>query len=144
LGGPAGPPYQESYFGLGFEPLEFPPRTPFMETNKNKNGWQTFLENWWLLFAGISVLLGFQLLNFFGSLSSGSWICCIIASFALMLSGAGFIIHAKMPVYRSGRYFTFGFKSVPARMQRVYRWGWGIYLIGLALALFLLLSKSLF
>ncbi len=54
----------------------------------------------------------------------------------------GFLIaYAKLPVYRSGRFFTFGLNSVPEHLRGFYRWGWRVFLFGVVLSLCLLLSK---
>jgi hypothetical protein len=58
-----------------------------------------------------------------------------------MILGGTLIGYAKFPVYRSGRFLTFGFTSVPPRLSRYYRWGWWIFLSGVVLALSLLSSN---
>jgi hypothetical protein len=58
-----------------------------------------------------------------------------------MLTGAVLLLQAKMPVYRSGRFFTFGIKSVPAHLAGRNRWGWRLFLAGTAVALCLMLSR---
>ncbi len=112
-----------------------------MESQTKNNGWVTFLEHWGFLLmailaAGISLAL-----PFFYHLKGTPWIYFFIASSTLLISGAALILYAKIPVYRSGRFFTFGAKSIPESLRRIYRWGWRIFLIGVALSLCLLLSN---
>jgi len=55
--------------------------------------------------------------------------------------GAAMILYAKILLYRSGRPFSFGVKSIPASRVAHYRWGWQVFLGGGILSLLLLLSK---
>lgn len=112
-----------------------------METHKNSNGLETFLQNWWFALAAVFAYLISQVLEFFENLCGTPWICLCVAGFALMICGAGLIGYAKLPVYRSGRYFTFGLNSVPDGMRRFYLWGWRAFLFGVLLCVCLLLSK---
>ena len=111
-----------------------------MEHRRQTGGLRTFLEHCGylvviLLAAGVS-----QLLMFFSNLSGLPWICFFIASLVLLVLGAALIVYAKIPVYGSGRFFTFGVKSVPERFAGYYRWGWRIFSFGVVLSLCLLLS----
>jgi len=74
-------------------------------------------------------------------LSGAPWVWFRAAAFALMVVGAGLIGYAKLPVYRSGRFFTLGLRSVPQQLLGYYRWGWRVFLFGVVLGLFLLLSR---
>ena len=112
-----------------------------METQKDSKGLRTFLEHWNIALVAIVSILASQVLIIFTRLSGTPWICLFVASFALMIFGGALIGYAKFPVYRSGRFFMFGLKSVPARLQSLYRWGWRVFLFGVALSLCLLLSK---
>lgn len=112
-----------------------------MEHQSRSNGLRTFVEHWGLLLTAVIAVLGSQVLLFFTRLSGTPWIWFFVASFALMAAGGGLIVYAKLPVYRSGRFFRFGLKSVPEHLQRFYRWGWRVFLFGVVLALCLLLSK---
>lgn len=109
-----------------------------MDYDKRHNGLLTFLENWWLPLIAIVLLLASHV-----PIPSiyGFWICCSAISFTLMILGGCLIGFAKFPVYRSGRYLTFGLKSVPPGLLGYYRKGWGIFLLGVLLALGLLLSN---
>lgn len=112
-----------------------------MDRQNRSNGLETFLEHWWFLITVIIAVIAGKALSFFMALSGAPWIRFFVASFMLMIVGAGLIVYAKLPGYRSGQFFTFELKSVPVHLQRVYRWGWLVFLFGVVLALCLLLSK---
>ena len=112
-----------------------------MDTKKGGNGLRTFFEHWNITFVAVVAGLTLRVLMFFTHLNGTPWICFFVASFALMFLGGGLIGYAKFPVFRSGRFFTFGLKSVPERLQRFYRWGWCVFLLGVGLSLCLFLSK---
>jgi len=109
--------------------------------NRDSYQWMTFLEHWGFLLAVGALFLGMQVVMFFLNLTGAAWICFLAGSFALMISGACLIGHAKWPTYRSGRFMAFGIKSVPAQLASFYRWGWRLFLAGTTIALCLLLSK---
>lgn len=112
-----------------------------MDRQGHSNGWETFLEHWGLLITAIIAVITGKVLDFFMGLSGMPWIWFFVASFGFMVFGGALIVRAKLPVYRSGRWFSFGLKSVPAPLHGVYRWGWRMFLFGVVLALCLLLSK---
>jgi hypothetical protein len=112
-----------------------------METQKDSKGWQTFFEHWNIAFIAIVAIAVSQVLMFFTRLSGTPWICFFVASFTLMILGGSLIGYAKFPVYRSGRFFTFGVKSVPEHLRGFYRWGWRAFLFGVVLSLCLFLSR---
>lgn len=112
-----------------------------MEHRAKNNGLQTFMEHWGLLFTAVVALLTTQVLMFFTQLTGAPWIWFFVASFILMIAGGSLIGYAKLPAYRSGRFFTFGLKSVPENRARHYRWGWRVFLFGVVLSLCLLLSR---
>jgi hypothetical protein len=113
-----------------------------MEYRSQNNGFQTFLEHWGFLLTVLLAVIFSQVLLFFLNLSGLPWIYFFFASLALLISGATLIIYAKLPVYRSGRFFTFGVKSVPESLAGFYRWGWRTFLFGVVLSLCLLLSRQ--
>ena len=113
-----------------------------MEYRKQNNGWLAFFEHWNIVIVAVIALVTSQILGFFMRLSGTPWIWFFIASFASMILGGGLIAYAKLPVYRSGRFFTFGLKAIPAHLQWVYRWGWRVFLFGVVLSLCLMLSKT--
>jgi hypothetical protein len=112
-----------------------------MEYRKQSNGLQTFLEYGWFASIAVVAIVATWVLDFFTELSGTPWICFFVASFALLVFGGGLIGYAKFPVYRSGRFFTFGIKSVPWHLAGYYRWGWRVFLFGVALSLCLLLPR---
>jgi hypothetical protein len=112
-----------------------------MEYSRKNNGWGTFMAHWWPLIVALIAISASQVLSFFTHLNGTRWIYFFIASEALLFLGGGLIVRAKIPVYRDGRFFTFGLKSVPRNLAGCYRWGWSIFLFGVVLSLGLLLSK---
>jgi len=109
-----------------------------MDTHRQSNGLQTFLEHWGFLLLSALVLLTAHGLMFFSQLTRSHWIALFATSCALMFAGGCLIGAAKIPVYRRGRFSTFGDKSAPEHLRRYYRWGWRLCLFGVALALCLL------
>jgi hypothetical protein len=103
--------------------------------------WMKFFEHWGFLLNVIIVVLGAKLFMFFVNLSGAPWIYFFIASFTLMLLGVALITFAKFPTYRSGRFFTFGIKSVPEHLIKHYKWGWRLFLFGMILSFCLFLSN---
>src|SRR5437899_8419930 len=106
-----------------------------MDYRKQSNGLLTFLEHWNILIVAVAALVAWQVLDFFRRLSGAPWLWFFAASFAFMILGGGLIAYAKFPVYRSGRFFTFGLKTVPQHLQGFYRWGWRVFLFGVVLSL---------
>jgi hypothetical protein len=113
-----------------------------MEYRKETNGWRVFTEHWWFSALVMVTLATSQIFSFFLNLSGTPWIRFLEAGAALLFSGAGLILYAKIPVYRRGRFFTFGIKSIPLNLKGCYRWGWRIFLFGVVLSSCLLLSKQ--
>jgi len=112
-----------------------------MDRQTRSNGLETFLEHWGLLITVVIAVITGKVLAFFMGLSGTPWIWCFVAAFALMIFGALLIGYAKLPVYRSGRFFTFGLRSVPQQLLGYYRWGWRVFLFGVVLGVCLLLSR---
>lgn len=112
-----------------------------METRKGGNGLETFLEHWGMVLPVLVIFVLAPVLLFFMNLSGMPWIYFFIASEILLFSGAGLILYAKLPVYRSGRFFTFGVKIIPPEFAGFYKWGWRVFLLGVILSLCLLLSR---
>lgn len=113
-----------------------------MEHLARSNGFQTFLEHWWFVLAAIIAVVSSQILMFFTRLSGTPWIWCFSVACVSMVVGGVLIFFAKLPVYRSGRFFTFGLKSVPERLRVLYKWGWLVFLFGVVLGFCLLLSRQ--
>lgn len=112
-----------------------------MDARKQGNGIATFLEHWWVWITILVAIITERILGFFMGLGGIPWICFFVASCALMVLGASLIGYAKLPLYRSRRFFTFGVKAVPQHLVGVYRWGWRLILFGVVLGLCLLLSR---
>jgi hypothetical protein len=113
-----------------------------MEYNRENNGLKTFLENWWFLSVIALAIVTSEVLSFFYNLSGMRWICFFAGSQAFLFIGTALILRAKIPVYRSGRFFTFGPKDIPKNLAVYYHWGWRVFLFGVVLSLCLLLSKQ--
>jgi hypothetical protein len=113
-----------------------------MEHRNRGNGLETFMEHWGFFLTALVTLAVLQIFMFFLNLNGKPWIYFFVASLVLLLSGAAMIVYAKIPVYRSGQFFTFGVKSVPERLAGCYRWGWRVFLFGVVLSLCLLLSRQ--
>jgi hypothetical protein len=113
-----------------------------MDRQSHGNGLETFLEHWGILFTVVVIVVAGQLLMFFMALSGKPWIWCFVIAFGSMIIGGTLIGCAKLPVYRSGRFLTFGANSVPGQLLAHYRWGWRMFLFGAVLGLCLLLSRA--
>ena len=113
-----------------------------MEQEKHSDGyqWLKFLEHYGVLGTILIMVITCQVLLFFMNLSGALWIYLFVASLVLLFTGAALIAVAKFPAYRSGRFLTFGAKSVPEHLAGFYRWGWRIFIIGAVLALCLAFS----
>lgn len=112
-----------------------------MEHRGHSNGLQTFLEHYGSLLTAILAVVCSNIGMFFINLRGERWIYFFLASMVLLICGAALIVYAKMPLYRTGRFFTFGIKSVPKDLIPYYRWGWRVYSFGVVLSLCLLLSR---
>jgi cell division protein FtsW (lipid II flippase) len=113
-----------------------------MEHGSKSNGLLTFLEHWGFLLSLVLAVAFCQVFMFFFNLRGAPWIYFFVASIVLLILGAALIVYAKLPVYRSRRFFTFGIESVPPSLTGYYRWGWRVFSFGVALTLCLLLSKQ--
>lgn len=112
-----------------------------MEQRSQSNGLESFLQHWSLFLIVLVALATMEGLRFFEELSGAPWVCLLVASFAMLVVGAGLIGYAKFPAYRSRQWFTLGARSVPAPLVGFYRWGWRLFLLGAALGFCLLLSR---
>jgi hypothetical protein len=112
-----------------------------MEYQRQNNGLKTFLGHCGFLLTAAIVILVSQVLTLVELLNGTSWVWLYMASLFLMIVGGGLIGYAKFPVYRGGRFLSFGLSAVPEHLQRFYRWGWLVFLLGVGLSLCLLLSR---
>jgi hypothetical protein len=103
--------------------------------------WAKFLEHWGLSINVVLVFLVTRIFLFFVNLKGIPWISFLTGSFASMLFGAALIVRAKWPVYRNGRFFTFGIHSVPQELTKHYQWEWRSFLAGVIVAVCLLFSR---
>ncbi len=113
-----------------------------MEYRKETNGWQTLLNGSFFPIMPLIFLFVLMVYTFFETLTGKPCIYFFVATAMLLLSGAGLIVSAKIPLYKTGRFFTFGIKSIPLKLKSCYRWGWRTFLFSVTLSLCLLLSKQ--
>jgi len=110
----------------------------------SKSEW--YLGRHWVL------LFGLQILPFVVLLVAGTVLAALARAkqgdpfllyLALGLAGAGLILlfMAKLPLYRQGRFLTFGSKLLPANRRRLYRVACA--LIGLSAIIMLVLLAAL-
>lgn len=107
--------------------------------NAGRSKWTMFLEQWGFFPLILAALLIGLVLSFFFKAKGNTWAHLLAGAVFFMLTGAGLIVAAKLPSYRSG-HFSLGYKPVPAELKRHYRWGWGLLLVGIILSGCLLLS----
>ena len=112
-----------------------------MDTQRESNGWQTFLEHWWFLPVVVVAFLSSQLLSFFMQLTGTRWIWSYGIGLAAAAVGVSLIFYSKIPLYRQRRFFTFGSAALPDSRRSFYRWGYRCVIFAVALLLCLLLSK---
>jgi hypothetical protein len=112
-----------------------------MDYRRQSNGLVTFLEHWWLLLVAVVALLTTQLLTFLTRLAGTRWVWCYAIGLAVAAVGLSLIFHAKIPLYRQRRFFTFGSAALPESKRPFYRWGYRCVLFAVALLLCLLFSS---
>jgi hypothetical protein len=112
-----------------------------METQRESNGWQTFLEHWWFLPIAAAAFASSQFLSFFTRLTGTRWIWCYAIGLVVAGLGAALIFYAKIPLYRQRRFFTFGSSALPENKRAFYRWGYRCVFFAVALLLCLFLSR---
>ena len=112
-----------------------------MDTQRESNCWQTFLEHWWFLPVAVAAFLSSQLLTFFTRLTGVRWIWCYGIGLAVAAIGVALICYAKIPLYRQRLFFTFGSSALPESRRAFYRWGYRCVIFAVALLLCLLLSR---
>ncbi|MCL5096759.1 MAG: hypothetical protein M1608_04370 [Candidatus Omnitrophica bacterium] len=112
-----------------------------MDTHRQSNGLQTFLEHYWFLVIGVSAVLASLVLSFFSRLTGTPWICCYGIGLAVAEVGVSLIFYAKLPLYRQRRFLTFGSRALPDSSRPFYRWGYRCVLFAVVLLLCLFLSR---
>ena len=111
-----------------------------MDNQRNRNGFLTLLEHWWFLIAAAFAFLISQIFDFLSTLSGTPWVWTYAIGLAIGVGGAALIFHAKLPLYRQRRFFTFGTQALPEHSRPFYRWGYRCVTFAVALMLCLLLS----
>jgi hypothetical protein len=112
-----------------------------MDTYRQSNGLQTFLEHWGFLLMAIVGLLAAQVLMFFTRLTGTPWIWCYGVGLFVAAVGVALLFYSKLPLYRQRRFFTFGSAALPEGRRSFYRWGYRCVGFAVALLLCLLLSR---
>lgn len=112
-----------------------------MDTHRQSNGLQTFLEHYWFLTIGVSALIATVVLSFFSRLTGMPWIWCYAVALVVAALGVSLIFYSKLPLYRERRFFTFGSRALPESRRVFYRWGYRCAIFAVALLLCLLLSR---
>ena len=112
-----------------------------MDTHRQNNGLQTFLEHWGFLLMAIVGLLASQVLMFFTRLTGTPWMWCYGVGLFFAAVGVALLLYSKLPLYRQRRFFTFGSAALPESRRSFYRWGYRCVIFAVALLLCLLLSR---
>jgi hypothetical protein len=112
-----------------------------MDTHRQSNGLQTFLEHYWFLVLSVSALVATVVLSFFSRLTGTPWIWCYAVALFVAGIGVSLIFYSKLPLYRRRRFFTFGSGALPESRRAFYRWGYRCAIFAVALLLCLLLSR---
>src|SRR5579863_1326555 len=109
-----------------------PPAKSGQSARADRLQWWTFAQHWNFLPVVLIGVILTACLDYFSSLQYIGVTVYTAATFGLMLAGAGLLALAKWPAYLAGRFFTFGVKSVPVQLAGCYRWGWRVFLAGMA------------
>jgi hypothetical protein len=112
-----------------------------MDYHRESNGWMTFLEHWWFLVVAVVGFVASQIITFFAKLTGTPWIWCYGVSLVIAAAGVALLFYAKVPLYREGRFFTFGARALPEDRRSFYRWGYRCVAFAIALLLCLLFSR---
>ena len=99
-----------------------------------------WLGDWAILLVAVIGMIGSCLLSFFNELTGSPWIWFYFIAIVLGASGVALIFWAKLPLYRIGRFFTFGAAALPVERRSFYRWGYCFAILSAALLACLLLS----
>ena len=81
------------------------------------------------------------LLAFFRRLTGMPWIWCYVGAISVALVGIGLLFCAKLPLYRQGRFFSFGPGPLPEQRRPAYRWGYRCAIFAVILFVCLALSR---
>ncbi len=91
---------------------------------------------------GIPVLITLTFFSWLLSVHGTTCICAAAASFGIGVLGAALLFLAKLPLYRQGRFFTFGIKVLPESSHTLYRWGCRCSMTGCLLMFLLWLGST--
>lgn len=96
-----------------------------------------------LIFLGMPVVMLISMVTMrILSLREWPWVYAMGSALALSVMGAGCLLVAKWPLYRAGRFFSFGTRGLPVSSVRFYRVGWGLSGAGMVLAVLLLMGAK--
>ncbi|MDR2982595.1 MAG: hypothetical protein LBV12_10165 [Puniceicoccales bacterium] len=84
----------------------------------------------WVILFGVSL---------FTSLHGAPWLWSYALALLLGIAGAVLIFYAKLPLYQTRRFITWGIKAIPQERRFHYRWGTRLALLAILLLLCLLL-----
>jgi uncharacterized membrane protein len=88
--------------------------------------------------SGLPILAFALLVSALLSLQGWSWVIAYCIAISVAIAGALFLFRAKFPLYRRGRFFTFGIVHIPESLRRTYRRGCRLSIAGITFALLLL------
>src|SRR5579864_8137997 len=91
---------------------------------------------------GIPLLVTLTFFSWLLSVHGTTWIFAAAASLGIAVIGAALLFLAKLPLYRQGRFFTFGIEVLPESSHGLYRWGCRLSIAGCVLMFFLWLGST--
>ena len=77
-----------------------------------------------------------------GQLHGWHWVVAYAGALWIVVAGGVMIFKAKLPVYRKGRFFTFGVGALPVSSIPLYERGWRWVILGTILAVWLLIRRG--
>ncbi|SRR6266542_1635423 len=110
--------------------------------DKHDNSLQNFPPDI-LAALGLPVVVVALLASWVLSVHGIAWILATGASFCVAVLGAALLFIAKLPLYRQGRFFTFGIQALPVTSHRFYRWGCRCSILGIVAMFVLWIASTL-
>ncbi len=92
---------------------------------------------------GLPIVAAALVASWILSIHGAAWIWAAGTAFSVAILGAVLLFIAKLPVYRQGRFLTFGIQALPMSSHRFYRWGCRCSLLGIAGMFMLWLASTL-
>jgi hypothetical protein len=92
---------------------------------------------------GLPIVVTMVAASWVMSLHGEAWLWAVAVSFGIAMFGAVLLFFAKFPLYRQGRFYSFGIEAVPESLRGFYRWGCRCAIVGCVLMLFLLVGSIL-